>query len=68
MGIKQFWEERPAGGKDAVVALLGGGAAIIFAYIVGADEGIVYAFGLTVTVALGVLGILAWAKSALGLG
>ena len=63
MGVKQFWEERSAGGKDAISAFFGGAAAIIFAYVTGAREEIVFSFGFTVTVALLVLSALAWVKS-----
>ena len=66
MGLIQFWRERSTGGKDATIALLGGAAAIGLAYFSGAEEMIVYSFGLTVTVALLVLGALAWVKSKFG--
>ncbi len=65
MGIKRFWEERSAGGKDAFVALSGGGAAILFARIVGTEDVISFAFGLTVIVALGAVSILSWIRSLL---
>lgn len=52
MGIKEFWEERSAFGKNMLVALLGGAAAIVFASLAGEEDWIALRFGLTVTVGL----------------
>ena len=63
MGFIRFWKERSAEGKDATIALLGGVAAIAFAFTLGAEDQIAFAFGLAVTVALAVVATLAWVRS-----